>query len=241
MQLNCTNLRFFAIEVNLKNHLVDTMAFALPSVIHKQCIPQMLIGTVPNMKIFYCVSQTTEHANLYIESSHGKKYKIYKRSSGSDHMEYKSLVAETMFQGTGWKEFENWYYSNNLDSLLFMKETIDGTECGEIHLNGDICNKICYNGQNVRIRPEMMEDINLEDIRWMIKWYLIDLRKHISIDLIKSSMLYYKIYTYLPSNGYKISNETTLFLMQDELNVDRFDMLCQGQTHTFVEEWEYDV
>ena len=155
--------------------------------------------------------------------------------------EYKSLVAETMFQGIGWKEFQHWYYCHELDSLLFMKETIDGTECGEIHLNGDVCDKICYNGQNVRMTPELIEDINLQDFQSMIKWYLIDLKKHVSIEFIKKNMLHYRIYTYLPSNGYKIKNSTSLFLMQDELNVDRFDILCQGDRHTFIEEWECDV
>lgn len=202
---------------------------------------QMLIASMPTMQIFYTVSETTDNANLYLSSSsHGRKYKLYKRVSGG-MTEYKSLVAETMHKGIGWESWQSWFYSNQIDLIAFSNMEFDESKFSEIELNGDICNKLCYNGVNLALIADEIEDINVKDFKYMLHCYMRDLREYLSShDFIQKSLLHYKISTYLPSNGFKIINAKSLFLMYDDLGVDRFDILCQGITHTFVEEWECD-
>lgn len=199
------------------------MAVALSSSFSNLRSPQLLIAIVPKIKMSYCISQDLNNSNLYIDGKDGRKYKIYKRTSGFDKADVRSLVVSTIYKGAGWLEWLNWYYSCEIEKIL---ENLMFTNAfGNIILNGEFCNKKCYKDENLRLSSDEIEELNFKDCVEMIEWYFNDLKHHISIEFIKQSMNHYKIFTYLPSKGFKIKNQNALFLMMTEHNVDKFDIL----------------
>lgn len=202
---------------------------------------QVVVASIPNFDIVYCVSNTTEEANLYISGNKGKKYKIYKRGTGSG-LDYQSLVSSTMYKGTAWHKLLHWYFKHNVESILLSKLTFDGKEFGAIHLNGALCGKICYKmiNLNVNVDDEVIEDMNIYDFEFLIKNYLHHLKEHFSYDFIMADINHFKIYKYLPSQGCNLINHIGLFLMTNELGVDRYDILQSSEPTIFQEE-ECDV
>ena len=186
-----------------------TMAIKLSSAF-EVVIPEFVIATIQNLNLLYSISKTTEQANIYIEGTEGIRYKIYKRAYALGHVEYKSLIKQTMYNGSAWKKFQYWYFSKNIDSLL-NKEKIDKTEFGEIHLNGSLCHKLCYNAQNIKMTSDEIEDSNIKDFQILFKCYLNQLKIHLTHDFIMQSMNYFKIFVFYQKKVIKLQIQMVYF------------------------------
>lgn len=200
------------------------MAFNANALLTKS-IHVVVVAEISSINVSYAVTDDTESAFLLIPSKTGDSLiRIFKRQKSYDQREYTSLLFNTIFRGPQWSDVLNWYFMNNIETLL--NEPANNQH--EITLNNQSYT-ICYQGWIYHFENSHLRIIknNISDAKYMLNKFCHALSQHFSIDFVKIDLLRYKLIHYLPSIC-PVPNQYSSFIACNPLQTDYFDVFATG-------------